>query len=142
LQGLAAKLGIDPAAFAQTVKIFNENAADGRDPEFMKGNNAYERAVGDPTHKPHPNLRPLGPGPFYGVRVVPADVGTFAGLRVDASARVLGRDGAPVRGLYAVGADMANIFGGHSPGGGTTLGPALTFGYIIGRDLGRERNRT
>lgn len=141
LEGLASKLGIDAHGLRDTVHSFNTAAAEAQDPAFNKGANAYERAVGDPAHLPHPNLRPLGPGPFYGVRVVPADVGTFAGLKVDASARVLGRDGAPVTGLYAVGADMANIFAGHSPGGGTTLGPALTFGYLIGRDLGQSVSR-
>jgi succinate dehydrogenase/fumarate reductase flavoprotein subunit len=28
---------------------------------------------------------------------------------------------------------MASIMGGNYPGGGITLGPAMTFGYIAGR---------
>jgi succinate dehydrogenase/fumarate reductase flavoprotein subunit len=132
---LAVRLGVDPNALARTVDKFNENAARGSDPEFSKGRNAFERSVGDPSHKPHPNLAPLRKLPFYAVKVVPADVGTFVGLRTDSEARVLDAASNPIARLYAVGADMANIFGGHSPGGGITLGPALTFGYLIGRSI-------
>jgi predicted oxidoreductase len=67
--------------------------------------------------------------------VVPGDLGTFAGLKTDVFARVLNGDNAPIPGLYAVGNDMATIFGGAYPGGGTTLGPAMTFGYIAGCHL-------
>jgi predicted oxidoreductase len=51
------------------------------------------------------------------------------GLATDADARVLTDDGAPVPGLYACGNDMASVMGGSYPGPGTTLGPAIVFGY-------------
>jgi hypothetical protein len=57
-------------------------------------------------------------------------------LQTDAYGRAVTEVGEAIPNLYAVGADMANIFGGHSPGGGITLGPALTFGYLIGKRLG------
>jgi succinate dehydrogenase/fumarate reductase flavoprotein subunit len=136
IAGLARQLGIDPSALQDTVARFNRSAEKGIDPDFNKGHNAFERAVGDPHHKPHPNIGPLLRGPFYGLRVIASDVGTFVGLKTDARGRVIGRTGEPIPSLYAVGADMANIFGGHSPGGGITLGPALTFGYLIGKHLG------
>jgi len=66
------------------------------------------------------------------VRVVPGSLGTFAGLRTDASARVLDGQGAPIPGLYAAGNDMASVMGGRYPSGGITLGPAMTFGFIAG----------
>ncbi len=69
--------------------------------------------------------------------MVPGSFGTFAGLRTDADARVLGADGAPVPGLYAAGTDMASVMGGHYPAGGINLGPAMTFGYIAGRHAAR-----
>ena len=78
-------------------------------------------------------MAPIEPGPFYAVKVVPGSFGTFAGLRTDASARVLGAAGAPIPGLYAAGTDMASVMGGHYPAGGINLGPAMTFGYIAGR---------
>jgi succinate dehydrogenase/fumarate reductase flavoprotein subunit len=67
------------------------------------------------------------------VKVLPGSFGTFAGLKTDGLARVLGRDNRPIAGLYAVGGDMASIMGGFYPSGGIALGPAMTFGYIAGR---------
>lgn len=74
-------------------------------------------------------------GPFYAVRIVPGEIGTFAGLATDEHARVLDKTGAPVPGLYAVGNDQASVFGGVYPGPGSTLGPAITFGYVAGRQI-------
>jgi hypothetical protein len=56
------------------------------------------------------------------VQVVPGSFGSFAGIRTDGQARVLGRDGAPIAGLFAAGADMASIMGGHYPAGESTWG--------------------
>jgi succinate dehydrogenase/fumarate reductase flavoprotein subunit len=67
--------------------------------------------------------------------VVPGSFGTFAGLAVDERARVVDAEGAAIPGLYAVGADQANVMGGHYPAGGVNIGPAMTFGYVAGRDL-------
>jgi succinate dehydrogenase/fumarate reductase flavoprotein subunit len=50
---------------------------------------------------------------------------------------VLGADGEPIPGLYAAGSDQANVMGGHYPSGGINIGPAMTFGYIAGRDAAR-----
>ncbi len=69
------------------------------------------------------------------MKVVPGDLGTFAGLRGDAHARVLDRGGRPIPGLYAAGNDLASIMGGSYPGGGITLGPAMTFGWIAAHHL-------
>src|SRR6185312_7904601 len=109
----------------------------GGDPEFSRGGTPYERAGGDPANTPNPCVAPLEKGPFYAVKIVPGSLGTFAGLRTDATARVLGGDGAPIPGLYAVGTDMASIMGGFYPAGGINLGPAMTFGYIVGRHVSR-----
>ncbi|MBI2294277.1 MAG: FAD-binding protein, partial [Betaproteobacteria bacterium] len=48
---------------------------------------------------------------------------------------VLARDGSTIPGLYAAGTDMASIFGGSYPGPGTTIGPAMTFGFICARHM-------
>ena len=56
-------------------------------------------------------------------------------LRANGHAQVLDREGKPIPGLYAAGNDMASIMGGNYPGGGITLGPAITFGYIAARHM-------
>lgn len=134
-EALAAALGIDAAGFLRTLETYNVHAARGEDPEFGKGSNAYHHFGGDPTQRPNPNLAPLVAPPFYAVRLVPSDLGTFIGLSTDAQARVLDVNERPIRGLYAVGNDMASVMGGSYPGAGITIGPAMTFGYIAARHL-------
>jgi succinate dehydrogenase/fumarate reductase flavoprotein subunit len=132
---LAAKLGIDAAALEDTVGRVNRFAAAGTDEDFGKGSSEYNRYYGDPDNPGHPNLGPVRTGPFYAARVYPGDIGTAAGLQTNSHAQVIGRDGRVIAGLYACGNDMASIMGGHYPGAGITLGPALTFGYIAGCHL-------
>jgi hypothetical protein len=133
LAELARTCGIDPAGLVATVASFNEQAAVGEDPEFGRGRSAFNRGSGDPEHEPNPSLAPIEKGPFYAIKVLPGSFGTFAGLKADASSRVLTADGEPVPGLYVAGSDQANVMGGHYPSGGINLGPAMTFGYIAGR---------
>jgi succinate dehydrogenase/fumarate reductase flavoprotein subunit len=135
IEELAGQIGVDAKSLVVTLRRVNETAATGADPEFGKGSNAYNRYLGDATVQPNPCVGPVATGPFYAVKVVPGDLGTFAGLVTDGSGRVLAKTGAPIDGLYASGNDMASIMGGNYPGGGITLGPALTFGYIIGNHL-------
>jgi succinate dehydrogenase/fumarate reductase flavoprotein subunit len=135
LEELAAKAGIDAKVFAETVAQFNATALEGRDPAFGKGTRAYNRYQGDALHGPNPCIAPMTQGPFYAIKMVIGDLGTYAGIVTDAHARALDADGRVIPGLYAVGNDMASIMGGNYPGAGITLGPALTFGYIAGRHL-------
>ena len=67
------------------------------------------------------------------MKLIPGDIGTFPGLRVDGNARVLDGQGKPISGLYAAGNDMTSVVGGTYPGAGITIGPAPTFGYIAAR---------
>jgi succinate dehydrogenase/fumarate reductase flavoprotein subunit len=135
LAELAGEAGIDAKGLEATVAEFNTAAAEGRDPAFGKGSRAYNRYQGDALHGPNPCIAPLKDGPFYAIKVVIGDLGTYAGIKTDEQARALDADGLPIAGLYAVGNDMASIMGGNYPGAGITLGPALTFGYIAGRHL-------
>ncbi|QRM33180.1 FAD-dependent oxidoreductase [Microvirga sp. VF16] len=137
---LALICGIDPDGLERTLAEYNKHAREGRDPVFGRGSTPYNRLQGDPDHKPNPCVAPIERGPFYAVKVVPGSFGTFAGLKTDGSARVLNSTDRPIRGLYAVGTDMANVMGGHYPAGGINLGPALTFGFIAGRHLASQPN--
>ncbi len=135
LADLAARAGIDVKELEATVAEFNATAAEGRDPVFGKGSRAYNRFQGDALHGPNPCLAPIERGPFFAIKMVVGDLGTYAGIETDAYSRVLRADGSPIPGLYAAGNDIASIMGGNYPGAGITLGPALTFGYIAGRHI-------
>lgn len=135
LEELAANVGIDASNFAETVRRWNDDLPSGKDTAFGKGSTAYNRFHGDPEVQPNPCMAPISTGPFYALRVIPGDIGTFTGLQTDELARVLDSSGKPIRGLYAVGNDMASVAGGNYVGGGVTLGPAMTFGYVAGRHV-------
>lgn len=134
---LAQVCGIDPDGLSETLGGYNPAAREGHDPAFRRGESPFNRAGGDPEQRPNPCVAPLETPPFYAVRVVPGSMGTFSGLLTDALARVLCKDGSPMKGLHAAGTDMASIFGGAYPAGGINLGPAMTFGFVAGRHLGR-----
>ena len=132
---LAQRIGVPAANLAETVAAHNLHAASGVDEQFGKGSTGYNRYLGDPGHGPNPCLGPIAHGPFYAVAVYPGDIGTSLGLRTDPEGRVLDGEDQPIAGLYACGNDMNNLMAGTYPSGGITLGPALTFGYVIGRAL-------
>ncbi|WP_424140879.1 FAD-binding protein, partial [Roseomonas chloroacetimidivorans] len=140
LAELAGRAGIDAAGLEATVARYNEGAVRGEDPEFGRGSTAFNRFLGDPDHKPNPNVGPIRKGPFYAVKLVMGDLGSFNGLLTDAACRVLRADGVPIPGIYAVGNDAASVMGGSYPGAGITLGPILTFGYVAGRHLAELRD--
>lgn len=135
LAALAAKTGLPASTLERTVASFNAGASKGVDESFHRGEMSMSRYNGDAGREDHPSLAPLLKPPFYAVKVYPGDIGTFAGLATDEKARVLDQQGQPIDGLYAVGNDMASVFGGAYPGAGATLGPAVTFGYIAGTQL-------
>jgi 3-oxosteroid 1-dehydrogenase len=130
LDELAKQAGIDPRGLLETVTRFNEFAREGKDLDFHRGESAYDRHYGDPTVKPNPCLAPLDKPPFYAVAFLPGDLGTKGGLVTDEHARVLREDGSAIEGLYATGNASASVMGDTYPGPGSTLGPAMTFGYI------------
>lgn len=133
--GLAEELGMDPERLLATIRRFNGFARTGIDQDFGRGNSVYDRYYGDPLVRPNPNLGPLEYGPFTAVQVVPGDLGTKGGLVTDADARVLREDGSPIAGLYASGNTTASVMGRTYPGPGSTLGPAVVFGYRAARHL-------
>jgi succinate dehydrogenase/fumarate reductase flavoprotein subunit len=130
LAELAARAGIDGAQLQRTIEQYNVGAEEGKDLEFRRGWRVYNRFLGDRTQQPNPCVAPVKQGPFYAVKVVMGDLGTFAGIRTDRFARVLDGAGHPVPGLFAAGNDNASVMGGGYPGGGITLGPAMTFGFV------------
>ena len=134
LAELASKLGMDAQALQASVAQNNRNAETGVDPDFHRGETAYQQNLGDPawTGK-NPNIGPLAQGPFYAVRLYPGDIGSSTGFATNEHAQVLGADGQAIGGLYAVGNDMHSIMGGTYPAPGITIGPGLVFGRIAAR---------
>ncbi len=132
LPELARMLSVDESGFTATVQNFNENAVQGTDPDYRRGEDVYSRYLGDAGHGPNPCLAPLIKPPFHAIELTLSDLGTAAGLRTDDACRVLNETGDPIAGLYAIGNDMQSIMRGHYPGPGITLGPALAFGYLAG----------
>ncbi|WP_230465227.1 3-oxosteroid 1-dehydrogenase [Nocardia seriolae] len=133
LPELAEKLGLPVEKFEATVSRFNEFAAAGADPDFGRGNSAYDNYYGDPRNHPNPNLGALESGPFYAAKLVPGDLGTKGGLVTDVHGRVLREDGTPIDGLYAAGNASAPVMGHTYAGPGATIGPALVFAYLSAR---------
>lgn len=138
IEDLADQLGIDRATLSKTVSDYNRHAANGEDPEFGKGENAYGHYLGDGSGGTNPNVAPLDEGPYYAVWMYAGDIGNFAGIRTDANARVVSKDGSPVPGLFAVGNDMASVFRGRYPGGGSLIGPAMIFGFVASKYMAAE----
>ena len=129
LSELATKIGVDPNGLAATVERYNNFALTGVDSDFRKGTTELNRFNGDPAHQPNPCIGPIIQGPFCAMAVRPAEIACSTGLETDCHARVLSSTGQPIEGLYACGNDLASIMRGTYPGPGTTLGPALVFGY-------------
>ena len=93
-----AMCGIDADGLVETVEHFNEHAAKGVDPDYGRGESAYNRSLGDPNRKVHPCLGPIDEAPYYACEVLPGDIGTCGGLLTDEHARVLDEQGRPDRG--------------------------------------------
>jgi succinate dehydrogenase/fumarate reductase flavoprotein subunit len=131
IEELAKACDVNAAALASTIERVNADARLGVDTEFHRGETQYNRVQGDAAVQPNPCVAPIEHGPFYAVKLQPGSLGTFTGLATDASCRVLDGSGHVIDGLYANGNDMSPVMGGRYPAGGITLGPAMTFGYIL-----------
>ncbi|NVB43090.1 FAD-binding protein [Pseudenhygromyxa sp. WMMC2535] len=133
LPALAEKMGVDVDTFSATIERFNGFAASGVDADFGRGRTVYDNYYGDPSVAPNPNLGTIEKGPFMAIKLVPGDLGTKGGLLTDEHARVLDTKGAVIKGLYAAGNTTASVMGRTYPGAGSTIGPALIFGYLGAR---------
>lgn len=132
LAELAANAGISPGGLEATVTRFNSHARQGSDPDFHRGEGAYDRFMGDPRLGA---VAPLESGPFYACALFPSDVGTCGGLLTDERARVLTEAGTAIPGLYAAGNVTASVMGRRYLGAGSSIAPAMVFGYLAIREM-------
>ncbi len=137
LEELAQKIGVPPETLVDTVERFNHHAVEGNDPDFGRGESAYDKYWGDDDNEwPNPSLGPLQYGPYYALEVVNGAFGTCGGIATDGSGRVLNVDREIIPGLYSAGNSSENPFASGYPGAGATLGPIMTMAYLAGKDIG------
>ncbi|MEO5875351.1 MAG: 3-oxosteroid 1-dehydrogenase [Streptosporangiaceae bacterium] len=136
---LADKMGVSRSNFSSTLLRFNTNAMIGKDPDFKRGDSAYDHYFTDPAVKPNSCLAPLLTPPFYAFKIVPGDLGTKGGMKVDRNSRVISTSGAVIPGLYAAGNAASPVMGRSYAGAGSTIGPAMTFGFIAANHIADNR---
>ena len=136
---LAGRLGVDATELEVTIEHWNANCADGHDPDFGRGDSAFDCWWGDPHRKGRRDatLGPLTRGPYYACQLHSGCLGTKGGPGIDPDARVLDLDGEPIAGLYAAGNVMGSPFGMTYGGPRGTLGQAMVFGYLAARHATR-----
>jgi 3-oxosteroid 1-dehydrogenase len=146
IDDLAHQIEVPPDALARTMQRFNDFAAKGLDPDFGRGQSAYNDCLGDPGYRPNAAIGPLERAPFYATKVYPADVGTCGGVITNEHAQVLDEHDRVIDGLYATGNTTATVMGRTYPGAGASIASTMVFGYVAarhaaGRRLAGERSR-
>jgi 3-oxosteroid 1-dehydrogenase len=140
LKELAAQIDIDGDRLEQTIATWNAYAGKGEDPEFHRGTVWWEAfTTGGPSAKK--NIGPIHRPPFYALAIHDGVLGTNGGMRITGDGEVRHVEGGTIPGLYAAGNASANVFGPTYPGGGATIGPALTFGFLSGRHAAGQAPR-
>lgn len=139
LEALAEACGIDAANLVAEVARFNENASQGIDPDFGRGQDYFGQnymRVDMTLEGPARTLAPLTEGPFWAAEVVPVVLGTMGGVKTNVKSQAIGTDGNPIARLYAHGNCAGHGCGGaFYTGGGGTLGPSLAFGELAAADI-------
>lgn len=133
LETLAGMIPVPAAALVETVRRWNAAMSEGVDPDYLRHQTLIAKGV-------DPHLAPIRQGPFYAVRMLPAQlVVTHTGLRIDESGRVVNPTGVPIGGLYAAGEAGGGVLGVRYVGGGNSIANSLTMGRIAGRHAAGAR---
>ena len=131
---LARQIDVPAEALEQTVKRFNEFAAKGLDPDFGRGQSAYNDCLGDPGYKPNAALGPIDRAPYYATQVFPADVGTCGGVITNEHAQVLDEHDQRDRGAVR---DRQHHRHGDGPNvsrvRAASIANTMVFGYVAAR---------
>jgi 3-oxosteroid 1-dehydrogenase len=142
-----ARLSADfTANLDATLERFGRMASHGVDEDFARGATTYELFMAQyfgPGNGPNPTMRPFADrGPYYATILMPGAFETKGGPRTDTRARVLNNDGDVIAGLYAVGNCAASPSVEAYWSAGASLGWALCFGDLAGRDAAARAQRT
>ncbi len=128
---LAPKLGIAADALEQTIAEYNRACRPGEFKPLVVDGLATQGLTPRKSNWAHPLDKP----PYYAYPVISSNVLTFGGLKVDPLARVLNKDGDPIRGLYAAGEIIGPYY--HNYTGATSVLKGAVFGRIAGRSAAR-----
>lgn len=122
LEELADKLMIDKDTFLATVDRYNE---------------LYDKQEDDDYGKEAFRLSELRTAPFFGVKLGGYMLCTLDGVQINTNTQVLGKDGNPIPGLFAVGNDSGRYYASTYPNfaPGANAGRCVTFGRICGKYL-------
>lgn len=137
LAELAERLGVSAAGLEQTAERYNAMVEQGEDTDFRRGSKRWTLAGQDGIRAGRAENRTLGTiaqGPFYGLKLSPSSFAS-AGLKTSVNANVLALDGSSIRNLYAVGNAASHAEYGIGYQAGTSLGSAMTFGYLAAQAL-------
>lgn len=112
---LAAAIGVDAAAFTETMNTWNSYVAAKNDPDFNRVSFA----------------NPLDSAPFYAVKVTAGVHHTMGGLKINTSTQVLNTEGNVIPGLFAAGEVTGGVHGANRLGG-NAVADIVVFGRIAG----------
>ncbi|SHJ47291.1 FAD-dependent oxidoreductase [Parasporobacterium paucivorans] len=132
----------------RTVERFNDFAKNGKDDDFGRGDFAYDRewTTFPPTNpkagkwpedmEKNYTMHPIdGQGPYYCVIVSSGTLDTNGGPVINKNGQVLNVRGEVIEGLYGAGNCIASPTANAYWGPGSTIGPAMTFGYLAARHI-------
>ena len=134
----------------QTVLRFNEFAGSGKDKDFSRGDFNYDRewttfpptipgVQWPPEGSKNYTMYPLSDkGPYHAVILGAGTLDTNGGPAINSSSQVLNVYDKPISGLYGAGNCIASATANAYWGAGSTIGPAMTFGYQAGLHAVKE----
>lgn len=130
----------------QTVQRFNGFAETGIDLDFKRGQTMHETAGHGPRRdgndKPNPLMYPIAAnGPYYAIMLCGGTLETNGGPKINPKAQVLDWSDRPIPGLYGAGNCIGSPAGQAYWGAGSTIGLALAYGAIAGRNAAREKSK-
>jgi tricarballylate dehydrogenase len=126
IEALAGKIGVDPATLTATIAEYNNACREGPWKPLELDGLATQGLAPRKSNWAHRLDEP----PFHAYPVISSNVFTFGGLKVDAQARVLNRQGDPIPGLYAAGEIIGTYYGNYT--GATSVLKGAVFGRIAG----------
>jgi len=130
-----------------TIQRFDGFAETGVDEDFGRGATPIQIALGGGTQRfdtlKNPTMAPFAStGPYYCILLGGGTLDTKGGPVIDTSARVQHVTGGAIPGLYGAGNCIASVAGQAYWSDGGTIGPALTYGYIAGRNVAAEPEKS